>query len=153
MYSCQLSTCNLIFAKWFSETSLNEVVNCNTVVFCKALIYTILDQSSLCSRYQTVTWWITHIHKFLVPHQQKITRYLSFEIKKTSYIYENINKPCSMNSYRYSCLLQVHPEVHHTVQDPRELQGGLSTTLRSTFLSAGPLTRSERGWCVSGLDA
>lgn len=118
MYSFKPSSCNLIFAKWFSETSLNEAVNCNTVVFSQALIYIILNQSSLCSMYQTVTWWITHTHKFLVHHQQKIKRYLSSEIKNTSYVCENINKPCSRNSYSYLCLLQVHPEVHHTAQDP-----------------------------------
>lgn len=94
-------------------TQWKETVNCNTVAFCQDLIYLILHQSVLCSKYHTVTWWITHTHahththKFLVHHQQKIRRYLSFKTKNTSYTYGNINISCSTNSYGYSGVLQV----------------------------------------------
>lgn len=148
MYSFKPSSCNLIFAKWFSETSLNEAVNCNTVVFSQALVYIILNQSSLCSMYQTVTWWITDTHKFLVHHQQKIKRYLSSEIKNTSYVCENPAAGTVTATYVCcKCILRYTTQLRIPVECP----SGLSTTLYSRPLSAGPLTRSGRVWCVPGL--
>lgn len=41
-----------------------------------------LGLSSLCSRYQSVIWWISHTQRFLV--QQLIKRYLPFELRNTS---------------------------------------------------------------------
>lgn len=86
-----------------------ELWTVNTAVFCQDLIHVILDQPSLGGSYQTVTWRISHTHKFLVHHQQKTKRYLSFEIKNTSFTYENINKTRSRNNFSCSCLLQMHP--------------------------------------------
>lgn len=90
-------------------------MNYNTVALLQALLYIILDQSSLCSKCQRVSWWIPHTHTQVSGPSLGKDQEISFI---WAHIYETINIPCSTKRDGYPCLLQVHPEVHHTSQDP-----------------------------------
>lgn len=89
-------------------------MTCNTVAFHQAL--DIYNSPSVCSVQQVSDMMnnsqtLTHTQSFWSVTRER-SGYLSFKTKNTSYTYEYINISCSINSYGYSSVLQVHPEVH-----------------------------------------
>lgn len=134
-------------------TQWKETVNCNTVAFCQDLIYLILHQSVLCSKYHTVTWWITHTHAHTHTSFWSITSKRSgdiFHLKQRTQVthMETLTYPAALTVMATLVCCRLNPQVHDPDQDH---SGELEGSFHHPLLQAA-LRRSGRGWCMPGWD-